>query len=93
MELKNEEDRNSKKEKNQHGRQKKGIPKTIIAKINPWMAALQQLYKTTSPDKSKKSECSRRDVPKIKMDLRGNLMVDHAGKFVAELVVDEELSK
>lgn len=29
----------------------------------------------------------------IKMDLRGNLMVDHAGKFVAELVVDKELSK
>lgn len=34
----------------------------------------------------------RRDVPKIKMDLKGNL-IGLTGKSLAELVVGEELSK
>lgn len=40
-----------------------------------------------------RGECSRRDVPKIKMHLRGNLIwVTILVSLVAELVIDEELN-
>lgn len=70
--IKEKERQEFQKERNQCGRQKEGIPKTI-AKRTPWMTAVHLVCKT-SPDQSKRSACSRRDRPKTKMDLRGNLI-------------------
>ena len=53
------------------------------------MTAVQQAYKT-SPDQSKRSECSRRGVPKIKMGVRSNLIWLTVLVSRPELVVGEE---
>lgn len=67
------EDRRFKKERNQHGNEEERTPKTIV-KRSPRMTAVQEPYKTVNLDQSKRSKCFRRDIPKIKMDLRGSLI-------------------
>ena len=51
-----QEDRRSKKARNQHRREEEAIHKTT-EKRNPRMTAAQQAYKTRSPDQSR-NECS-----------------------------------